>query len=240
MRLISALVLAAAACAEQGNRPAAEADVPPPTAAGGLAHAREALSAGNLQLALGEAQAVVADFPGSAEADTASALIPEIRLAIQAEVDSARVRKLRDKWSYRSTEDPMSGSTARFASIESENEVSFDFPYEGAQRGTLTIRDHPSHGRDVLLSIRTGQFLCPSYDDCQIRIRFDEAAARTWNAVGPSDNSTTVIFIRNADRFLAQLRSAQVLRIQAEFYQEGQPIFEFHVGGFDHDRYRNQ
>jgi hypothetical protein len=33
------------------------------------------------------------------------------------------------------------------------------------------------------------------------------------------------------------MRAARVVRIQIPVYQEGNPAFEFRVGGYDHERY---
>jgi hypothetical protein len=33
------------------------------------------------------------------------------------------------------------------------------------------------------------------------------------------------------------MRAAKIVRVQIPVYQEGQPIFEFHVGGFDYAKY---
>jgi hypothetical protein len=141
------------------------------------------------------------------------------------------------KWSYFSDTDQMTGRTSRTATIESENTVDFDFPYQGAQHATLTIRNHPSYGRDAILSIREGQILCQSYEDCTIKIRFDDGRAESWSAAGAADHSTTTVFIRSNDRFLQRMRAANVVRIQIPVYQEGNPTFEFRVGGYDHERY---
>ena len=156
---------------------------------------------------------------------------------IREEAEAAERRADAAKWSYSSATDPMASRPSRMASIDSENTVEFDFPYEGPQHATLTLRDHPSYGRDVLLQIREGQILCPSYEDCSIRVRFDDGPAERWNGVGPADNSSTVVFIRNYSRFLQRMRNAKIVRIQIPVYQEGAPTFEFRVGGFDHNRY---
>lgn len=163
---------------------------------------------------------------------------PEISDSARAvAAEQAAAARLAQKWDYSTSTDEMSSKVARYAKINSENSVSFDFPYAGPQHGTLTIRNHPSYGRDVLLNIREGQFLCTSYDGCTVRIRFDEAPAVAWRATGPADNSTTVLFIRNGDRFVQLLRKAKTVRIAAKIYQEGEPIFEFEVGGFDYVKY---
>ena len=141
------------------------------------------------------------------------------------------------KWRYASGSDPMASRPSRTASIDSENTVEFGFPYEGQQHATLTLRNHPSYGRDVILNIREGQILCSSYDDCSIRVRFDDGPAERWTGAGPADNSSTTVFIRNYSRFVQRLRNAKVVRIQIPVYQEGAPTFEFRVGGFDNERY---
>lgn len=170
--------------------------------------------------------------------DFYSKKLEEQRKREKAEQEAATERRrLANKWSYQKSVDPMTSAATRSATIASENTVSFDFPYQGAQHGTLIIRDHPSYGKDVILKIERGQFLCPSYQACDIRIRFDEGSPSTWKAVGPSDNSTTTIFLRNQASFRQRMRSSKVVKIQAPIYNEGNPVFEFHVGGFDQARF---
>ena len=141
------------------------------------------------------------------------------------------------KWSYSSHTDEMTGRTSRSASIQSENTVNFDFPYQGAQHATLMLRNHPSYGRDIIVGIREGQILCPSYDDCTVRVRFDDGSSERWTAAGAADHSTTHIFLRASSRFVERMKNSSVVRIQIPVYQEGSPTFEFRVGGYDHARY---
>jgi hypothetical protein len=179
--------------------------------------------------------------------DTADAAVRNW-LAARRRAEEARVREQAEaaerqanaaKWRYSSDTDPMASRPSRTASIDSENTVEFDFPYEGQQHATLTLRNHPSYGRDVIVQIREGQILCPSYDSCSIRIRFDDGPAERWTAAGAADNSTTVLFIRNYSRFVQRMRNAKIVRIQIPVYQEGAPTFDFRVSGFDHERYTN-
>jgi hypothetical protein len=65
------------------------------------------------------------------------------------EAEAAERRADAAKWSYYSTTDPMASRPSRTASIQSENTVNFDFPYQGPQHAILTLRNHPSYGRDV-------------------------------------------------------------------------------------------
>jgi hypothetical protein len=207
-------------------------------------------SAGQPEAARKLAEELMRRHPGTPEAERVEAELPELDTAIAAAVEVKRVsaeravaeaeaKALAGKWSYRNQQDSMTGRKATYASIESENTVTFGFPYQGEQRATLLIRNHPSYGLDVILSIQRGQILCQSYTDCSIRVRFDEQNPVSWNAVGPSDNSSTAVLLRNEARFIKQLRAAKLVRLQIPFYQEGSPIFEFRVGGFDYSRFES-
>jgi hypothetical protein len=223
----------------------------PATAADALVEVDRLYASGSPDAALVQAKAVISSFPGSAEADSVQRLLPIIESAAR---DSSEARGRREanaaaeaernrlaaKWTYTADSDAMTGRSTRSAVIESENTVEFDFPYEGPQHGTLVIRNHPSYGQDVMLTIREGQILCPSYDDCTVRIRFDEGSPESWSGIGSGDNSTTVVFIRGYSRFVQRLRSAKIVRIQIPVYQEGQPVFEFHTGGYDHKKFQGE
>ncbi len=144
------------------------------------------------------------------------------------------------QWTYGKDEDPMANGVSFGAMVKSTNTVEFGFPYAGPQHGTLTLRTHPRHGKDVILSIERGQFLCRSYEDCTILVRFDDQKAQKYSAVGASDGSTETIFIRNYSRFLASMQKAKTVRIAAEIYQQGSPAFEFDVSGFDPKKYNQE
>lgn len=143
-----------------------------------------------------------------------------------------------EQWVYSQSEDPMAKGTTYSATVQSTNTVDFKFPYRGSQHATLILRTHPRFGKNVVLRIERGQFLCNSYDGCNVLIRFDDGKAQTFSAAGPSDNSTETLFIRNYPRFIAGMLKAERVRISAEVYQEGSPVFEFEVRGFDAARYK--
>jgi hypothetical protein len=250
VKLLGILLIAIAivACSEPAPRQVEPEPTPRP-AADILAELEKEREAGRPDAALKLAQELMNTHGGTPEADTAVKQIPELEAAVKAAEEAERVRaaeaaaaaesqRLANKWTYRVDEDPMTSRKSRYATIESENTVTFDFPYQGAQHGRLMLRDHPTYGHDVIFSIERGQILCHSYDDCQVRVRFDEGNPERWNAAGPSDNSTTSVFIRSHSRFVQKLRAAKVVRLQIPVYQQGEPMFEFQVGGFDYARYR--
>lgn len=142
------------------------------------------------------------------------------------------------KWDYRQDKDPMGKGTAYFASVLSNNTVNFGFPYSGPQHATLTLRTHPRYGQNVILSIERGQFLCPSYDGCTVLVRFDDGKAIRYSGAGADDNSTETVFIRGYSGFVAHLEKSKRVRISANVNQEGAPVFEFDVSGFDASKYK--
>lgn len=134
------------------------------------------------------------------------------------------------QWNYSSDEDTM-GRKRSFAHVTSTNTLHFDFPYQGSQYGTLTIRKSARWGTNVAVRIERGQFLC-GIDECTVNVRFDTGPIQRFSAGGPDDQSTTTLFLNNEGRFISQLRKAKVVRIEATFYQEGSQALEFNVEGF--------
>lgn len=134
-------------------------------------------------------------------------------------------------WNYEESSDKMGRGTIKQANISSLNEIEFDFPYREPQRATLQLRKHPKYGNDVILSIERGQFLCSSYDGCSLNVRFGQGKPQVFSAVEPEDNSTTTLFLSNYDRFVKNLRKANKIYIEAQFYQEGNRVFEFETAG---------
>ncbi len=142
-------------------------------------------------------------------------------------------------WSYYHNDDPMSKGKTHTATLSSSNTVEFDFPYGGKQHGRLTLRTDPKYGKDVIFRIEKGQILCPSYDNCTVLVRFDDEDASRYTAVGAADNSSETIFIRNYSRFVGKMMKAKRVRISMNIYQQGSPVFDFDVSGFNVEKYKS-
>lgn len=151
--------------------------------------------------------------------------------------DAANDLIMNSKWRYSQSDDPMSKGKTNHASVISSNTVEFGFPYNGKQNATLTLRIDPKYGKDVIFSIEKGQILCSSYDGCNVLVRFDDDKATNYSAAAPADNSTDTIFIRNYSKFVEKISKAKRVRISTNIYQEGNPVFEFDVSGFDRDEF---
>ena len=187
------------------------------------------------------AEAVVGDRAKCEEPSEVAAAREQVEGLQESDVGYAKVQELNTKlegclknmpppseWRYNVRDDPMGGAVAT-AAVQSSNSFEFEFPYQGIQHATLTIRS--DDGTDVILSIEQGQFLCTM--GCSVMVRFDDGPTDRWRAVGPSDHSTESIFLRKESQFLKQLKNARVLRIEADFFQEGKRVLEFPVARFD-------
>lgn len=155
---------------------------------------------------------------------------PEQRAELERLRREQEAQALGLTWRYDEFSEQMGRGTVRLAQVNSLNEVNFDFPYRGAQRGTLTLRSHPKYGKDVILFIEKGQFLC-AIDECTVAVRFDDGRAQNYSAMGPADHSTTSLFIRGHDRFVSAAKKAKRVAIEAHFYQAGTRVFEFDISG---------
>jgi len=138
------------------------------------------------------------------------------------------------RWDYSQFEDEMGRGKVYTATIQSSNTINLDFPYNGEQHGMLMLREHPKHGKDVVLKIERGQLLDSEYNDSVV-VRFDSDKPLTFSSVGASDHSTETLFLRgNAfPTFSTRLKTAKTVRIQAPIYQGGNQVFIFDVEGFN-------
>ena len=130
------------------------------------------------------------------------------------------------------TEGAMGRGKVSQAYVKSLNQFEFDFPYGDRQRATLQLRKHPKYGKDVILSIERGQFLC-GLDDCSVTVRFGKRKAAKYRALGAGDNDPTVLFISNYKAFVSNIKKVDTVVIEATFYQEGDRMMEFHVADLE-------
>ena len=186
---------------------------------------------------LGEANGIATRFPNTPEAAEVAKLIPLIEAKVEEHQETVESEASAKKWRYHQDTDEMTGKATSFASIESENTISLDFPYQGAQRATLNFRQHPQHGFDAFVTIEQGQVLCRSYEDCTVKVRIDEGEVRNYRGAGAADHSTETVFFRDGRSLFNRLKSAKEARIQFEIYQAGAPTFIFDVSGFDEAKF---
>lgn len=142
------------------------------------------------------------------------------------------------QWNYSQNDDDMGKGTSYFAQLTSSNTVDFDFPYSGEQHASLMLRSHPRYGKNVIFRIEKGQVLCHSYDSCTVLVRFDDDEAIKFSASSAADNSSETIFLNNYSKFVEKVKKAKLVRISVNIYQQGAPVFDFDVSGFDSELYK--
>jgi hypothetical protein len=170
----------------------------------------------------------------TAAADAAALDVPVIEPATETPVAEPAAAPLpASDWRIDEQADPLTDRTIKTACATSSNQVYLSPPY-GPRGARLCIRQHPKFGRDAYLTLDgSGQILCRSYDGCTIQIRFDDGPVQTFSANGPSDNSSETIFVANEGRFITSAKAASRIRVQLEFYQNGNQTFDFPARGLE-------
>lgn len=133
------------------------------------------------------------------------------------------------EWEYSSGVDEMSDIKIETAKTRSVNPLSFRPPYGGPQRAALVLRRKSEKLDAVIIAIERGQFVCGA--SCVIEVRFDDGEPVRLDASPPSDGSTEMLFVSDAQLFLRRLRGKSRLRIGATFHLEGRRVLEFVTSG---------
>lgn len=131
------------------------------------------------------------------------------------------------KWVYRETKDEMTEKVSYFASLVSDNEEEFDFPYNGGSTLSINVRESPKYGTDVYFSISKGQFN-GGIDGGKIQAKFDGGNIETYYYTTANDGSMDVIFLSGKkSQFISKLKEAKSIKVQTGFFQEGDRTFTF-------------
>ena len=168
--------------------------------------------------------ATSATRPSNSTANVASASAPSSTSASSPAIES--------KWRYSEQEDKMRNQTTKYAELDSDNLLSFDFPYNGGSTGDLMLRVSAKYGKDVILEVSKGQFLC-TFEGCYVHVKFDNQPIVQYGAAEAADGRSDMIFIHNYPGFVQRLRHAKKITIEAEFYQAGWQQLEFSPTGLN-------
>lgn len=135
------------------------------------------------------------------------------------------------RWTYSQDEDKVRGGITYYAETVSTNSIAQSFPYSDTTTMKVIVRKSPAYGTDVLLTISSGQMMCPSYDGCSGTVRFDDGPAQRISFNGPADNSSDTVFVVGAKSFISKMKRAKRVVIEKTLYQAGNPQFTFEVEG---------
>jgi hypothetical protein len=177
--------------------------------------------------ALAKAQKEAADTASANEAALNGGALRAFKNAERATLETTPADP---GWSHSYEKDAMTGSGARFATIDSINRLDFPAPYSGGSQGSMMVRERKKDGLKVLFSISRGQIIC--LPQCQVRIRFDEKPPMTFTGSLPADYSSEYIFLAPASKLVAELAKAKTTRVEVTYYQAGAQVSEFNTSGF--------
>lgn len=140
--------------------------------------------------------------------------------------------EMKNNWHVNTTTDSMTDKSVVVANVRSQNEVVFDFPYEGGSFLVMNIRKRDGK-MDVYFKISKGQFVCNEYQGTNnVMIRFDDNEAKNYTTVESSTHDSDILFIKNQSaikEIYTKCLSATTIKVKVNFYSEGSRIFEFRV-----------
>lgn len=145
------------------------------------------------------------------------------------------------KWNYSETRDPEVRVTDQFAELVSDNKLTFDFPYEGGTT-KLTIRRETDWRQrskvEVYLNV-DGRFDCAWKTGDSITITFDNDPPVRYACTITTEDTAGVLFLDHPDdtaAFVARLKTARHVTIEAPFYPDIRHKMEFSTAGLDVNR----
>lgn len=146
---------------------------------------------------------------------------------------SAKEEATTSAWQYSEEEDKMTSKTSYFAAVDANELLDLKFPYNGGVTAEIMVR-HRRGENNALLSISKGQFM-PGTDGETIKVRFDSSKAEEFDCVGSSDDDSRYLFINSSSRFIAKLKKAKKVLVEAELFDNGLQVMEFNTEGFKWD-----
>ena len=226
--LLTAAVLAGTACtdreAQRQAQAAAEAQAREQAAARLQGEYDAAVTANNWELARVHGAALLAQYPGTPAATAIEPALAEITAKAEAVREQRRLAAL---WNY-----------ARVAAGKGEQRSAAILSREVVDTGgsapatvQLVIRDHPEWKRSAYLVLQGGDFDC--YGGCRIKLKFDDAAAKSASAWRPKTDEAIAMFIEDYRGLWKQMRQAQRLQVEFPVKSGGTRSAVFEVGGLD-------
>ena len=138
--------------------------------------------------------------------------------------------------------DEMRGTAQKFVQTESDNAAEFDFPYNGGSKMTLLLRSKKTELKEgqkaedlplseAVITISKGQFVCSSFNDCHVSVKFDTGKIEKFTMSEASGGRSDVIFFDNSESFIKKVKAHKKLILEADFYQAGAKQFKFDLSG---------
>lgn len=136
-------------------------------------------------------------------------------------------------WHYEKKVD-QSGNPIYKASITSPDLLQFAFPHAGGSTATLTIR-HRNDLTSLYLEVSRGQFN-RSFQGGTARIRFDGGPTRNYPFSAAENGRANIIFFDSAAPLINQLKKAQTMTVDVDFYAQGRRKIAFRTANLNWNR----
>lgn len=137
----------------------------------------------------------------------------------------------KQNWEYQEKKDAMKGTTVRHAIVQAEESLSLDFPYAGSNFPTLHLRKN-GNDLDAIFTIEKGQLIC-GVSGCDVSVKFDDNKAMKFSASGPTDHSSTILFLEPAGKFVQLAKKSKKILVEVTLYQSGNKVVSFQTEGLD-------
>ncbi|EOR08666.1 hypothetical protein F896_01192 [Acinetobacter genomosp. 15BJ] len=143
-------------------------------------------------------------------------------------------------WRYEESKDEMRNISLKFAGLESNNTVEFEFPYNGGSKLTIALRKNSQtpNSDGVGFLIDKGQFFCASMDGCTGSIKFGNGSIEKINLKMSDDQNSKILYMSNEEQiksFIQKLKKGENLIVELPFFQTGDRQFSFDSTGLDWD-----
>jgi len=221
-----------AACSGSGSEATAQAAAAATQAANEAKAAKEAVlydqmrASQSWDLASTLGDELVRKYPASASAAKVKQTLDEVHAKATAQRESRRLARL---WAYAAI--PEAGGTQYTSAVESKEPLKSAANAKDAERIRLVLRQHPKWGQSVYLLLDNAKFDC-SKGCATLPVKFDDAPAQRMKATIPPTGEPA-LFIDNDKDFIAKMRKAKAVSIDATIKGDGAKSFVFEVGGYD-------
>ena len=118
-----------------------------------------------------------------------------------------------------------------FYTVEANDKVDFDFPYQGGSTGALLVRTKNGK-KSAMFTIDKGQ-IDTDYDGTYIRVKFDDEAPVKWLMAESSTGSSDVLFFENENKFISKLKTSKKVVLEVPFFRNGNRQFTFNTEGLE-------
>lgn len=175
---------------------------------------------------------------GSIQSNVYRAVCKDATLTSARTENVLPVSNTKSEWVLKTQTDKMTSKVFQYTEIKSLNKVSMAFPYNGGSIGEIAVMQNGN----VRFDISKGQVMCRSWDGCVVKVKFDNGPIIELAGVGPDNGQSGHLYLNSTDnhiggnqasKFINGLKNAKKVMVQFEVFQEGWPVWEFNVAGFN-------